>query len=116
MVAHDEPCGFKLGQHAINRRQADFLTFTDQGLEDVLGTEVLNGVRTLKDFENLDAGQGNFKSCVPDIFAFQRELLPGVKVAFIGYDDRLIKAKSSYHAAISLCWSGSLSKHTALRL
>ncbi len=116
VVPHDQASGFKLREDPVHRRETDFFTFTDQGFEDVLGAEVLNGVGTLQDFEDLDAGQGDFKSCVPDIFAFQRELLPGVKVAFIGYDERLIKANSSYHAAISLCWSGPFGGHPALRL
>jgi len=116
VMAHDKTGGFKLSEHAVHRRQTDFLTFTHQGLEDILGAEVLDGVWSLEDFEDLNAGQGDFKSCVPDIFAFQRELLPGVKVAFIGYDDRLIKANSSYHAAISLCWSGPLGGSPAFRL
>lgn len=116
VMAHNQTGGFKLRENAVNRGEPDFFTFADQGLEDVFGAEVLNVVGTLQDFENLDAGQGDFKSCVPDIFAFQRELLPGVKVALIGYDDKLIKANSSYHAAISLCWSGPLGRDPALWL
>jgi hypothetical protein len=60
VVAHDQAGGFKLCEDAVHRGEPDFFTFTDQGLEDILGTEVLNVVGTFQDFEDLDAGQGDF--------------------------------------------------------
>ncbi|MEY4685439.1 MAG: hypothetical protein RLZ25_1898 [Pseudomonadota bacterium] len=116
VMSHDQTSGLKLCKDPIDRSKTDFFTFTDQRLKDILGTQVLSIVGSFQDFEDLDAGQGDFKACVPDIFAFQGELLPGVKVAFIGYDERLIKANSSYHAAISLCWSGRPGGDSAYRL
>ena len=116
MVPLHKACRLKLCEDTVYRCKPDLFALTDQSLEDFLGTQMLNVIGTFKDFEDLDAGQGNFKSCVPDIFAFQGELLPGVKVAFIGYDERLNKANSSYHAAISLCCSGRHGGDLAFRL
>lgn len=116
VMPHHKASGFKLGEDAVDRGEPYFFAFIDQRLEDVFGAEMLSVARALQDLEDLDAGQGDFKPCVPDIFAFQRELLPGVKVAFIGYDGKSIKANSSYHAAIFLCWSGCSGRNAADRL
>jgi hypothetical protein len=60
VMTHDQARGLKLGEDTVNRGKTDFFAFTDQGLEDTLGAQMLSVVGSFQDFENLDAGQGDF--------------------------------------------------------
>lgn len=74
VMTNDQSCGFELGQDAINRGQSDFLALADQGFENLFGTQVLGGRRTLQDLKYLEAGQRDLEAGIPDIFAFQMSL------------------------------------------
>lgn len=61
VVPDDESRRLKLREHPINSRQADLFMSVQQLAVDVLGREVLVGMR-LKDFENLEAGKRDLEA------------------------------------------------------
>lgn len=72
MMADDQPCRLELSEDAIDRGQTDLLTLADQGFEDFFCTQVTAlGPLTLQNFQDLDSGEGDLKSRISDVFAFQ---------------------------------------------
>lgn len=75
MMANHQSRGFKLGQDPVDRSQSDFFSLIHQGAKNVFRTQMLGGVRSFKNFQNLDSWERDLEACIPDVFAFQISLL-----------------------------------------
>lgn len=73
MMTGHQPSLFKLRQHTIHRRQAEILTGFEQGLVDIFGTHMPNGI-LFEQAEDLDTWQGGFQAGFFQILCFQRSL------------------------------------------